>query len=489
MNTWTLDPLEEGEPDHDETGFEAYDDAELDDRFGSIEVRDEGNELVLTRTGRSSKLESTEMLRFDRVEKLLRVFPKVNRSGQFEDQFDRIIELQVEAPAWDPHLHSAVSERYDLLHAVGLPAGFAATYEYGLGIKRDYRDFVGGIEKHSSCTILRFTNTGREGLDAEGETFWVSLQRFGRYCDAVERNRGRGRTAVRRVNDAECHNAVADLFELGQVEPRYGKNQVIRALTEEVSTGYVVDAADRVVLVDEVERTAPEVAREAPERFARLRTDIELVSLEVLIEQFEEGLKGPHNNDESYWQSFFGTNRFALQQLFSMPIVVACAQAHVQAADVSGRGARITDFLCANTVTHSAVVVEIKAPATALMAKTSYRGKGTAEVYPPDTSLSGSIAQVQSQMAAVSQDLARRLDRSPELKIDAWNDVRGAVIAGRLFNLTDEQRESFLRYRAGLTTVTVLGYDEVLERLKALLTVLKSPPDLDGDTMAGADKS
>ena len=66
----------------------------------------------------------------------------------------------------------------------------------------------------------------------------------------------------------------------------------------------------------------------------------------------------------------------------------------------------------------------------------------------------------------------------------AYGGLEGAgdVIAGRLFNLTAEQRESFLRYRAGLATVTVLGYDEVLERLKTLLTVLKSPPDSDGAT-------
>ncbi len=33
----------------------------------------------------------------------------------------------------------------------------------------------------------------------------------------------------------------------------------------------------------------------------------------------------------------------------------------------------------------------------------------------------------------------------------------GAVIVGRITTVDDHQRESFLRYRAGLSTVTVLG--------------------------------
>lgn len=489
MNVWAVDPEDGDEDEFDQDELAEIDDntdVDLDDRLGSIEVRDEGDELVLARNRRHRESGSTEMLRFDRAEKLLRIFPLVTSVGQLTPQFDRITELQVEAPAWNPSHHSAESERYGLLHVVGLPKGFSAFYEYGLGIKRAYRDLVDEIEKRTSCTIVRFVGSGEEGPDVDGKTFRLSQQRFDNYRATVDRSRGRGRSAVRRVVDAECHNAVADLFKLDRVEPKYGTNDVIRAITEEVSTGHVMDAADRVVLVDQVALAAPKVAREAPERFGRLRGDIELVSLEVLIDRFESDLNGGHSRDEGHWQRFFNTNRFALQQTFSTPIVVLRQQAHVQAEDVDGRGSRITDFLCANAVTRSAVVVEIKTPATALMDASAYRGKGSAAVYPPHRDLSGSVGQLQSQMAAVPRDLAHRLHSTPDLELDPWNDVRGAVIAGRLSSLTPEQLESFLRYRAGLATVTVLGYDEVLERLKALLAVLRTPPQSDDDSLSGA---
>jgi hypothetical protein len=87
-------------------------------------------------------------------------------------------------------------------------------------------------------------------------------------------------------------------------------------------------------------------------------------------------------------------------------------------------------------------------------------------------------------MAAVPRSLASRL--TPDLDLDPWNDPRGAVITGRISTLDPQQRESFLRYRAGLSTVTVLGYDEVLERLKALHSTLSSPPSSDDDLAEAA---
>lgn len=94
-------------------------------------------------------------------------------------------------------------------------------------------------------------------------------------------------------------------------------------------------------------------------------------------------------------------------------------------------------------------------------------------------------------MAGVKQDLSWRLQRTEDLDIDPWHETRGAVIAGQVSNLSGAHLQSFLRYRADLATVTILGYDEVLERLKALHTMLKSPPTsvegaADGGTKRGS---
>lgn len=452
------------------------DGVDTDDRAGALDIQIEGEEVVFTWVPRGQHAARVEMIRFNQSQNRLRIFPMSIKGGRLENQFTRIRELQLESPTWDARHHSEESDRYGLLHAVGLPDGFNVFYAYGLGINRHYQDFVRTIEEHSTCSILRFSR-GAEGPSRDGKTFEVSLQRFERYRIAVERNRGRARTAASRVNEAECHNAVADLLTLAPVAIKYGRNEVIRKLTEEVSTGQVLTAEDRKVLVDELSAAAPTVAREAPRRFGQLRADIELVTLETLVERFERDLGGPHTNNEQHWQDFFNINRFALQQLFAMPIVVVQPQAHVQGADLRGGGARIVDFLCANVVTGSAVVVEIKTPGAAIMERSPYRGNGAAAVHAVHKTLSGTIAQLQSQMIAVPQNLPQQLLRNaPEAAIDPWHDIRGAIIVGKLSALTDEQRDSFLRYRSAFSSLTILGYDEVLERLKGLLTVLKESP-------------
>ena len=476
MSDWFTDLAHDGP-----TADEFYDGAELADLLGRIDQHVDGDEVVLTRISRNKSRPPYEVLRFDLSRHLLRIFPKSSRAKVFQNQFDKIVELQIEKPDWDPDNHSAEHGQQGLLYALNLPKGFSSIYEYGLGIKRDYADLLRSIETHTKCTSIRFITSDQEGPSADGTIFRISLKRFNSYCAAVDRSRQRGRTAVRRVIDADCHNATADLFDLNKVDPKYGTNPIIRALTEEVATGHVTNTADRSALADEVTLAAPAIAREAPQRLVRLRHDIELVSLESLIAKFESDLDGPHK-DERHWQAFFEANHFALQLIFSTPIVVERYRATVQDADIDGQGARITDFLCANAVTRTSLLVEIKTPSATLMSSKVYRGKGNAAVYPPHLDLSGPVAQVQSQMAAVPQSLAQRLPRTPELDLDPWNDPRGAVITGRLSSLNPQQLESFLRYRADLSTVTVLGYDEVLERLKALHAALRVPSITNNET-------
>lgn len=80
-------------------------------------------------------------------------------------------------------------------------------------------------------------------------------------------------------------------------------------------------------------------------------------------------------------------------------------------------------------------------------------------------------------MAAIRRELSSQLARTPNLNLDPWNDVRGAIIVGKVSSLSAPQLESFVRYRSALSTVTILGYDEVLERLEGLLAMLSGSRD------------
>ncbi|HST81402.1 MAG TPA: hypothetical protein VLL08_06660 [Kineosporiaceae bacterium] len=177
--------------DEDESSELDIDETHLEDRAGSIHQQIIGDELILTRVPRTRTRTAFEVLRFDRTQQLLRIFPKATEHGMLIPQFDRITELQIESPGWNAINHSAEHGQYGLLYARGLPKGFSAIYEFGLGINRDYRDLVEGIQERTECSIVRFVVQGPEGLDPTGTVFHVSLDRFADYRTAVDRSRAR----------------------------------------------------------------------------------------------------------------------------------------------------------------------------------------------------------------------------------------------------------------------------------------------------------
>lgn len=440
--------------------------------WNSVEEQHDGAELVLLWHAQGSR-QSTEMVRFDPRSQLLRIFPKKRLGTGFQEQFDQVTEIQIDTrftPGWDPTMPTGDSDRTGDVQLIGLPEGFASIFIFGLGLPLKYRGLIHGIEDHTPCRIVRFGASATEGPD--GDVFHIGLDRFDAYKRAVDRNQRRGQTVVARANAADAHNATADLFGLDPVHPILGRHPIIQAMTREVLGEPVLDAGERRMLVEQVSAEAAKVITEAPVAFGKLRQDLELVSLETLIEQFNLSLSGLRSNDEKHWQTFFRLNPFALQQLFATPVALYGEQLFVKGPNVYGQGARVADFVLVNTVTSTALVVEIKTPAARLTAKEPYRGKGGAEVYPPHLDLTGAVTQVQAQVESMRSNLPRLLADTPAARRLDTYVVRGAVIAGTVEPLTGEQKASFERYRDGLTGVEVLAFDEVRDRLAVLHELL-----------------
>lgn len=293
-------------------------DQEWTDRVGEISVVEDGDEHAVSWQVEGSS-EAFEMLRFNPSTKLVRIFPLTRQSMGFEPEFDRIRELQLTLD-WEDIPPTEVSDYTGLLRVLSLPAAFNPVFAYGLGLTRAYRGIVSEIEKATDCSVVRFVDADLEGPD--GDIFSVRLQRLEDYRRTVDRTYQRAGVAGSRVIDAEAHNAVSDLTGCTEVTPKFGTNPTIRMITEEVASGHLTTQADRVLLVEELARQAPQVAAESPEHFGRLREDLELVSLETLITQYDAGLEGPQSRDEAHWQRFFTANPFALQQVFAAPILV-----------------------------------------------------------------------------------------------------------------------------------------------------------------------
>ncbi|MUM17040.1 DUF4263 domain-containing protein [Mycobacterium sp. CBMA271] len=444
---------------------------------GSVIAKREGSRLSLSWF--NSLFEDhrppVELVRFDLDTQMLSIFPKLSLwGGTVQCQFRWVRELQIDTSCfeWSPHSPVWDIDREHGLELAGMPKGFGRYFALGLGLLPRYREFVRTIEANSDCKIVRFGSKAKEG--AVDDTFMVSFERFGRYIHAVDLNRDRGNVVVNRVNEAEAANAVADLFKNDPVNPTVGRHPIIQAMTRAVTDRVPLNEAERAALVGRMAAEAPRAAVENPQAFGKLRQDIELVALEVLIEQYERGLHGPMSKDEGHWQEFFATNTFALQQLFAAPLALYGSQLALAIPSMFGRGGRVADFVLVNTLTRSAVVVEIKTPASKLLGL-RYRGSDGAKVYPPHRDLSGAVAQLQAQMESVVTDFPSLVGKTPHAEPIETASVRGAVIVGSLASLTAEELQSFVRYRNGLHAVEVLTFDEVGGRLKGLHQLLKSP--------------
>ncbi len=443
--------------------------------FGSeeqVEVIADATTVVLKWSRKHGNTE-IEMVRFDADEQLLSIFPKSTFADNVSEQFNQVRELQIDTTYWAWTAESPVgeNERGGQLELRGLPEGFGRIFEYGLGIRRDYRGLIRTIEDKTDCTVVRFGAQGDEGK--KGDVFHISLARFSQYVGEVELHKRRGYIVVGRINDAVAHNEIAAITGDTKVQPILGRLGEIQAMTRAISDQTPLHASEQSALVARMDAESKQIATEQPQSFGKLREDLELVTLEVLIENFEKNLMGKGAKSEDAWQQFFRDNTFALKQIFAAPVAFYGEQLRLRIPDMYGSGGQIADFVLVNTLTRSMVVVEIKTPATALIVKTPYRGKSGAEVYPPDKELSGAIAQLQAQMESARTDFDDIVGQTPGADPIETRFVRGAVIAGRLDALEQLRKNSFVRYRDGLHGIEVITFDEVLGRLLALQTMLK----------------
>lgn len=412
-----------------------------------------------------------ELARFDAQTSWLSIFPRASFQSGFEEQFDQIREIQLDTTtlSWSPDT-AIVDNDNGQLELDGLPKGFGRIFEYGLGLQRPYRGLIHAVEQNSDCSVVRFGAKEDEG--ATENVFCISLHRFNHFKQAVDLHVRRGATVVGRIKSALAHNELAEITGDPKVQPVLGRLGQIRAMTQAISDDTPLEPEERKALVSRLQAESKQIATEQPRALGTLRDDLELVTLDVLIENFTRALTGRAAVKESTWQRFFTENVFALKQIFAAPVAFVGEQMRVRSADAFGAGGQIADFVLISALTRSVILVEIKTPAASLTGKQKYRGTPSAEVYAPHSDLSGAIAQLQAQIQSARGDIVDILRRTPGVGEVDTNSVTGAVVSGTLKSLNQGQRDSFVRFRSGLHGVQVLTFDEILERLIDLREVL-----------------
>ncbi len=422
-----------------------------------------------------TRLSATEhlarILIIDRKNQRLTIFPINTRSGHpdfLKQKYEQIERITLENRRYEFHDISSLEydEIIDILEY--LPKVFVKDYRYGLGLKRPYRFIIDAVESLSGCTEIVISGRKQTGIDERKNSFYISSYDLENIRKSINRVADIGQTAARSVNSDTTHNFFAEKLGKNPIPIRAGRSPLRRWITEMALKGeYALSRDEQDIVISALAKNTKSIAENRPEKLAILQMDIELVTLDALIERYEKMFES--RISEGKWQVFFNENPFILSLAFGYPVIKVREQASVGGRKLSGTGEKIADFLVKNSMTNNSAIVEIKTPRAKLLNARPRRS----DVYTPSGDLVGAINQALEQKYQFEKGIAQIKENSRMYDIESYS-VHCCLIIGTMPSDIDRQR-SFELFRRNSKDVEITTYDELLKKLKQLRDFLKSP--------------
>ena len=297
-----------------------------------------------------------------------------------------------------------------------LPSCFVKDYDYGLGLTQPYRFIVLAVEGLSDCTEIVISKQNRTGTDERKEIFYISTSDFETLRKSINNTASTARTATRFVNSATTRNFLAEKLGKPSIPVRTGRSPLRRRITNLALRGEEpLSQSDQDTILNTLSKNVKAIAKSKTNKLVSLQRDVELVTLDNLIERYEEMVKT--KLPERKWQVFLNENPFILNLAFGYPVIKVHDQASVGGRKLSGAGGKIADFLVKNSMTNNSAIVEIKNPETNLLNKKPYRDG----VYTPSGDLVGAINQALTQKLQFEREIAQIKENSGIYDIKSYS--------------------------------------------------------------------
>ena len=415
----------------------------------------------------------TKLLDINGQHKFLTIYPIGtfgNRSDFLKPKYGRIERITLDDtdiifPGFDGAVPTTPEDVREVLE--NLPSAFTKDYTYGLGLAKPYRFIIDAVLELSDCTEIVITGKHATGSDLDGNRiFYISTQDFEQARRALNSIDSLAQSAARAVKEATAHNILAERLGVPKQDPKTGRHPYRKLFTAVAEGKEELSEKDQNAVIGALTNHAAEIAEDQPEKLAKLRGDIELVTLEALIKRYEEMLG--EKLVEGRWQKFFNENPFILNMAFGYPVIKVRDQASVGGRKLSGDGEKITDFLVKNSLTNNTAIFEIKTPQTPILNKTSFRDG----IYTPSADLSGSINQALDQKYQFQKQIAQIKDNTRLYDIESYA-VHCCLVIGKTPD-GDDRKKSFELFRRNSKDVEIVTFDELLEKLKQLSAFLRA---------------
>lgn len=409
------------------------------------------------------------LLRIDSKNRALTIYPintldTPTRYHRFlKPKYSQVERISLEFPGnscrdFDPFVPETAQEVQEILE--DLPPPLTKDYAYGLGLAKPYRFIVEAVEALSACIEIAISDKHETGITSRGTIFnisWEDIDELRLELDKIERH---ARNAERSVKEVTAYNVLARCLGLPNKTAKSGTHPYRKFLTAAAEGKEPLSENDQNAVLRVMSDHARDIAEKHPDKLAKLRSDIELVTLENLIRRYEEMLYQRLNEDQ--WQAFFSKNQFILNLAFGYPVIKVQDQASVGGRKLCGSGEKIADFLVKNSLTNNTALIEIKTPKAQILSKRPYRNG----VYIPASELSGAINQTLDQKFQFEHEFAHLKVKSKLTDLESYA-VDCCLIIG-MTPADDDRKKSFELFRRNSKDVEIVTFDELLEKMRQL---------------------
>lgn len=408
----------------------------------------------------------------------LKIFPiytsvSALRNRFLRQKYDKVECITLEIPDYtyataNSQVPATADEVMVLLQE--LPPPFTKDYNHGLGLARPHHCIVEAVETLSDCTEIIISDQPNVKTKQEGQCFIITKTDFEKMRLEIDKIDRHTRNAASSVREVVTYNILAECLSMPAKPAKTGRHPY-RKFFNAVAEGREPLSEDaQTEVLRAISDHAKDIADKYPEKLAKLQSDIDIVTLENLINRFEAMLSDSKLKENS-WQCFFNQNQFILNLVFGYPVIKVQDQASMGGRKLSGSGDTITDFLVNNRLTNNTAIIEIKTPQTRLLNKAPTR-EG---VFTPSGDLSGSINQALDQKYKFQKQFTVIKDNSDIHNIESYS-VQCCLIIGRL-PIGKDQLKSFEIFRHNSKDVEIFTFDELFEKLKILHRFLTSDDD------------
>ena len=197
------------------------------------------------------------------------------------------------------------------------------------------------------------------------------------------------------------------------------------------------------------------------------------------LQELSAGLNIAQLEKARDWQKLFVKYQWILSQVFSSPCTFLGSKFYAGGKALDSTGGKIGDFIYSNKLTNNVAFIEIKTPLKPILGQ-PYRGVASKHVvHSLSADLSGAVNQVLDYKGHFIKEFHSRRYNSG-IDFESFQP-KCVVVIGTISDVISQRGIStFENYRNSLNEITIVTFDELIQKVEDLIDVLNAPVTTNG---------